>query len=74
MMVRIEMLRGTDGLRELLRAHGWRLEEPGSGTLHASHPEAGDERAMRSRLHELGLLTSPRLRIEFSSRRGTGVG
>jgi hypothetical protein len=65
MRIRIECLSGTAGLRALLRAGGWRLEGPAGDAFYASHPGAGDQPAARSRLHRLGLLTSPRLRIEF---------
>jgi hypothetical protein len=73
MMVRIDMVRRTDGLRELLRANGWALQEPRAGTLYASHPQAGNQLAARSLLHELGLLTSRRLRIEFGHGRAAGL-
>jgi hypothetical protein len=70
MRVRFELGRDADGLRELLRSGGWKLEETTSGTFYASHPGAGDQPSARSRLHQLGLLTSPRLRIEFGPLQG----
>jgi hypothetical protein len=70
MMIRVECLSWTAGLRDLLRAGGWRLEGPAGDAFYASHPEVGDQPAARSRLHCLGLLTSPRLRIEFGPFRG----
>jgi hypothetical protein len=73
MMVRFDMLRRTDGLRELLRANGWALREPRAGTLYASHPQATDQRVARSLLHDLGLLTSGRLRIQFGPVQGAGL-
>jgi hypothetical protein len=74
MMIRFEFVRGADGLRELLRANGWKLEDPVAGTLYATHPEVGDQPAARSRLHELGVLTSAQFRIEFVPFRKAGVG
>jgi hypothetical protein len=65
MLVRLEFLHGTEGLRDLLQANGWVLGGPGAGPLLASHPEAIDQPSARSRLHGLGLLTSGRLRIQF---------
>jgi hypothetical protein len=65
MHVRIELLRWSEPILVSLRKDGWVLESGQGGTLSARHPQAPDERAARSRLHGLGLLTSGSLRIEF---------
>ncbi len=64
MKVHIQTLRGRNSIRRLLLKHGWKLDRPG-GDYFACHPAADDEEAARSRLDDLGLLTSPAVRIEF---------
>jgi hypothetical protein len=66
MIVRIEMLHHREGIRRVLRHHGWRLDQAGSETIYsARHPTVTDQTTARDRLHAAGLLTSPALRIEF---------
>jgi hypothetical protein len=65
MDVHIEVVRGADEIRALLKANGWRLAEGGPARLTARHPEVRDEETARSRLHQMGLLISSRLRIAF---------
>ena len=65
MHVRIQALQGSEAFVVALRKDGWAVEPGQGGTLYARHPEVPNERAARSRLHGLGLLTSKSLRIEF---------
>ena len=69
MHVRIQALRGPEAFVVALREDGWAVEPGQGGTLCARHPEVPNQRAARSRLHGLGLLTSNSLRIEFSDAR-----
>jgi hypothetical protein len=65
MHVSIQPLRQADSVYAALRGDGWAVESGPGGVLHARHPQAPDERAARSRLHDLGLLTAGSLRMEF---------
>jgi hypothetical protein len=65
MKVHLCFLRQAVGFRALLQNDGWLLEQEKDASLLAWHPEAPDEVTARSRLHQLGLLTSGSLRIEF---------
>jgi hypothetical protein len=66
MNVRIEMLHDRDGIRSLLRHHGWRLDRAdGEASYSDRHPTVTDQASARDRLHAAGLLTSPALRIEI---------
>ena len=65
MHVRIQSLGGSEAFVAALRKDGWAVEPGQGGTLCARHPEVPNQRAARSRLHGLGLLTSGSLRIEF---------
>jgi hypothetical protein len=65
MQVHIEVLRPSNSLSELLRKDGWRLDSPGPDDLVARHPNVTTESLARSRLNNLGLLTSRKLRIRF---------
>jgi hypothetical protein len=69
MNVHFRLVRGISQLREWLIDEGWRLAVDGPTLLTASHPEVRDQRAARTRLLEMGLLTSSRLRIEFVQSR-----
>jgi hypothetical protein len=74
MHVRIQPLRGPEAFVVALRKDGWAVEPGQGGTLCARHPEVPNQRAARSRLHGLGLLTSGSLRIEFcDARPGEGT-
>jgi hypothetical protein len=66
MKVYIQMLRSPATLRKTLEADGWRLEAAPEGAVRARHPHLRDEADVRSRLHQLGLLTSSAVRIEFA--------
>src|SRR5262245_14309495 len=60
MRVEIRFLHKADSLKQMLRSDGWDLRQ------HiATHPDVRDEQSARNRLSELGLLTSPSLRIAF---------
>jgi len=65
MRIYIEMLRSASTLRRTLEADGWRLEAAHGGGVRAAHPRLHDEADCRTRLLELGLLTSSACRIEF---------
>ncbi len=65
MKVYIEMLRSPAILRKTLEADGWRLETAQAGAVIAGHPHLHDEADARGRLHDLGLVTSSAVRIEF---------
>jgi hypothetical protein len=69
MAVHIRVLTRSYCVCQVLRDDGWEVEKDDAGTLTADHPEVPDQRAARSRLCRLGLLTSPRLRIEFEPKR-----
>ena len=74
MHVRIQALRGSEAFAVALRKDGWAVEPGQGGTLCARHPEVPNQRAARSRLHGLGLLTANSLRIEFcDARPGEGT-
>jgi hypothetical protein len=64
MKVHIHALRHHESVRRLLLTHGWRLDGAGK-SYSARHPAVRDQAAARSRLNDLGLLTSPAVRIEF---------
>ena len=64
MRIHIELLSHPTAVRGLMREGGWRLHKTADG-YSAEHPDAADESATRRRLQELGLLTSPAVRIEF---------
>jgi hypothetical protein len=65
MKVYIEMLRSAATLRKTLEADGWKLEAAHGRAVRACHPQLHDRADVRGRLHELGLLTSSAVRIEF---------
>jgi hypothetical protein len=65
MKVHLRFLRQAGGLRAALQNDGWHVEQEKDKSLLAWHPEASDESAVRGRLHQLGLLTSGSLRIDF---------
>ena len=57
--------RESHSILKALEKDGWELERQGEDTLVAGHRLVRDEPAARRRLHELGLLTSGMLHIEF---------
>jgi hypothetical protein len=64
--VRIEILHDREGIRKLLRRHGWRLNRAdGEANYSARHPAVTDQASARDWLNAASLLTSPALRIEF---------
>jgi hypothetical protein len=65
MVVHIRVLARSPEVREMLCESGWDVDEEGTDGLVATHPQVEDQPAARARLWRLGLLTSPRLRIEF---------
>jgi hypothetical protein len=66
MRVHIEILHDRENIRKLLKHHGWRIDQAsGEATYLVRHPAITDEASARSRLNDLGLLTSHALRIEF---------
>jgi hypothetical protein len=72
MFIRFHSLRDPAGLIRALRGDGWDLEGESDWAVTASRPDVLDEATAR-RLNDLGLLTSPALRIHFDhSRRAVG--
>ncbi len=69
MRVQLRFIRKAAELQETLENDGWKLEWATDKSLSARHPQVPDERAARSRLHQLGLLTSSSLGIEFNEIR-----
>jgi hypothetical protein len=66
MHVSIQLLRKDDNIRTVLQKDGWDLKaESQPNAMSARHPEVGEERTARQRLHNLGLLTCHTCRIEF---------
>jgi hypothetical protein len=65
MDVHFEAVKGPAGLRALLEANGWRLDEGEGDHFTARHPDVMDQPTARQKLNRMGLLTSARLRIEF---------
>jgi hypothetical protein len=65
MTVHIQALRDREGVRRLLLKHGWRLDRASGPSYLARHPAVNDQAAARDRLNDVGLLTSPAVRIEF---------
>jgi hypothetical protein len=73
MHLQIQLLRRPDELRRTLRDDGWTLEADEATSVRASHPSVPDEAAARSRLDQLGLLTSASLRVEFHRSHPRGL-
>jgi hypothetical protein len=71
MHLSIQVLRNHDDLREALRRDGWEVEGERPDAVVATHPRVADTVAARDRLHQLGLLTSRCLRIDFQYGRGS---
>src|SRR5271157_1397299 len=65
MRIHIFELRSQRHCRKLLKADGWRLHDEGTTSFSAVHPHVKDQPTARTRLQQLGLLTSSHLRIEF---------
>ena len=65
MRIHVRFLRESYSIRKALEKDGWELKRQGENTLVAGHRLVHDEPAARRRLHELGLLTSGMLHIEF---------
>ena len=69
MNIRIRFLRQPDALQETLRRDGWKLRAEPGNQVFVEHREVRDEASARSRFHQLGLLTSPSLHIDFQHAR-----
>jgi hypothetical protein len=65
MHVHVQMMRPADDLRTALLRDGWQLVAEHPRGFSVSHPLVSDGEGARARLNRLGLLTSPRLRIDF---------
>jgi hypothetical protein len=74
MFLRFDFLRDPGGPLQALRADGWDLAGEGDWAVRASHPDVADEGEARERLYDLGLLTSPGLRIHFDHSRRSALG
>jgi hypothetical protein len=64
MRVEIRFLRRADSLKQVLQKDGWKLVQH-----MATHPDVRDEQSARNRLSDIGLLTSPSVRIDFERAR-----
>ena len=69
MFTRFHFLHEPADVIQALRGDGWELRSEPGGAVEGTHPEAADEPATRTRLHDLGLLTSRALRIRFDRSR-----
>jgi len=65
MKVHLRFLRQHGELQQALRNDGWQFEKEHDESLLARHPQVPDESAARVRLHQLGLLTSSSVWIDF---------
>jgi hypothetical protein len=72
----MQLLNPSEALVETLEAGGWRLDAAHGEVIVATHPRLGDQAAARAHLRELGLLTSPVVRVEFEygAREGATAG
>jgi len=66
MQLRIQVLQASAGMEDSLRKDGWNLLAEGADCLVASHAQVHEADEARERLFHLGLLTSRRIRIEFT--------
>ena len=73
MFTRFHFLRDTAGPLQALRGDGWDLRSGPGGAVEGTHPDVPDEAAARNRLDDIGLLTSPALRIRFDHSRRAAV-
>lgn len=69
MRICIELLRKNVKLRNALTRDGWRQQDVTATEIDISHPDILDEESARSRLSQLGFLTSNKMRIEFQACR-----
>jgi hypothetical protein len=74
MFIRFHFLHDSAGPLQALRGGGWDLEGESDWAVTASRPDVPDEATARSRLNDLGLLTSRNLRIHFDHSRRAAVG
>jgi hypothetical protein len=65
MKLDIQLLRQSTEILEQLNGDGWKMEPREEGFLYAWHHRVGDNWKARHRLHRLGLLTSPAIRVTF---------
>ncbi len=65
MILHVQILRRPTEVRDVLRDDGWQIENAGRDQMAVTHRDVSDEAAARSRLHQLGLLTSSSLRVHF---------
>ncbi|MBM4073520.1 MAG: hypothetical protein FJ271_32045 [Planctomycetes bacterium] len=66
MRIAIECLQPGADIGKRLQRDGWAVEQVDDRLLLADHPGVSSESAARIRLHQVGLLTSGRLRIHFN--------
>jgi len=65
MRMHIETVRHAALLKEQLEREGWRVDQALDGSFLASNGDIASEPDARQRLHQMGLLTSGKVRIEF---------
>ena len=71
MRIHLRFLRRRELIQEALRVDGWQLEREQDGSVTAQHPLVKDETAARIRLHNLELLISASVYIDFVASRPT---
>ena len=65
MKLYLQVLRSNKEVLKRLHHDGWELGSISPHSLWARHPGVASGAGARRRLHRLGLLTSPAVRIEF---------
>ena len=74
MFTRFDFLGDPAGPLQALRGDGWDLRSGPGEAVEGTHPDVADEGEARERLYDLGLLTSPGLRIHFDHSRRSALG
>jgi hypothetical protein len=65
MRITVQVFRKRRLFQQALRKAGWKISDPAADPIEVNHPDVHDESTARLRLSEIGLLTSPDVRVEF---------
>jgi hypothetical protein len=65
MRISVQVFRKRRLFQQALRKAGWKICDPTADPIEVTHPDVHDEPTARLRLAEIGLLTSPDVRVEF---------
>jgi hypothetical protein len=65
MKMKLESTLHARALKEKLERDGWRVDEASDGTMLASNADVISQPDARLHLHQMGLLTSSKVHIEF---------